>query len=91
MRTPDEFESAAQEHDIARWPLHNCSFCQYEVAYLFDGPDVAIDTGCNCVPGPPTIRSTTWANVANQYNIQDNDRVIAKYDEFWHFTEAARG
>lgn len=88
MRTAEDFKTASGNHGIERWDLHECSFCHYPVAYLMKGAAVAIDTGCWCVPGPMSIRETTWDEVAEQYNMQTTDSVIARYDEFWHFETA---
>lgn len=91
MRHAEEFERAARERGITRWPLHNCSMCHYQCGFVFSDGQVAYDAGCYCSGGG--LQPRTTEDVAAQYNMQRHPDVIAKYDAFWGFgpTEQADG
>jgi hypothetical protein len=81
----EDFRKAAIERGIERWPMHKCSICGYQCAYLFNWADteVAYDAGCHCSPRTPEVRS--WEDVARHYKMQTALSVILDYDEFWGF------
>jgi len=80
-----EFETAAQLHKITSWHIPPCSACKYECRFIIqlDSKEVEYDAGCYCVRKSPTPSS--WKDVAQHYNMQDNSTTIAKMDQFWHF------
>lgn len=84
-RKPEEFRDAVMTKGITQWPIHRCSICGYQCAYLFNYADAEVmyDAGCDCVIRWPMPR--TWADVAAQYNMQSHPPVIAAYDAFWGF------
>lgn len=85
-RSIDEFKQAIKVKEIKFWPIHNCSFCHYECGYLFREDKVFYDSGCHCVTYL-NVRPMVWLDVANMYNVQRNEKMIKKFDEFFGFTE----
>lgn len=85
-RTADEFRQAAEEHGLVSWPINRCTFCGYQCAFVITEGHVYYDAGCWCVRVPDKLRPTSWGEVADHYNRQDNADVIAQMDEHWHFT-----
>jgi hypothetical protein len=84
-RTADEFKEAAEVQGHTKWPIHKCSMCGYQCAFLFNAGEVSYDNGCNCVTfrTPPSRR--TWDDVAAHYNRQSDAKVIEKMNRFWGF------
>ncbi len=86
-RTAEEFRLSAINNKIDCWPIHDCSLCGYECAYLFFQyieNDVVYDSGCDCTfQRVKHIR--TWEDVAVQFNRQSHPDTIAKYNNFWKF------
>ena len=88
MKTSEDFKKSAQENNIEYWPIHNCSMCDYECAFIFNfvGHDVIYDAGCNCTGMGYSRYPRTWDSVAEQYNLNiKNPDIIKKYNEFWKF------
>ncbi len=84
MKKPIDFQISAQKNGITRWDVHNCSFCNYACGYVFEGVQVFYDSACDCVTYS-YLQPRDWNCVAAQYNMQTNDEVIKKMNEFWHF------
>lgn len=85
-RTAQEFRSAAIKYSISTWRFRECSICGCPIGYLFfQDREVYFDGGCDCCWGD--LRPSTWEDVAEFYNMQTNDKMIAEFDEFWHFNE----
>lgn len=85
-RTPQEFRDAAIKHNISTWELRECFICGCPIGYLFfRDREVYFDGGCDCCDGG--LRPSSWEEVAEHYNIQTNENVIAEYDNFWHFND----
>lgn len=87
MKKADDFKTAAKEKGIIFWPVHNCSICDYECGFLFyefPGNDVVYDHGCHCT-WKKNFTAQAWDDVAKQYNIQGNKKVMQEYAEFWGF------
>ncbi len=85
-RSAEDFKKQAKEKGITRWVIHHCSMCDYPCGYLFNGDKVEYDAGCGCVTYRD-VQSRTWDNVAEHYNMQKNEKVIAQMDKFWGFTK----
>lgn len=85
MRSSEEFKIQAAKIGITRWPIHNCSICGYPCGYLFHDDQVFYDSGCDCV-NYADIQPKTWEDVAQQYNMQTNEKYIAEMDSFWGFS-----
>ena len=87
-RTGKEFRAAAVKHGIHEWKSHDCAICGYIVGWLFGEEHelVIFDHGCDCT-GRRSHSTKTWEDVANNYNIQTNEKVIAEMDKFWGFSE----
>ncbi len=88
QRHPIEFANAAVKNNIEEWIIHNCSMCGYGCRYLIDLPslDVRYDTGCHCT-NRINIHVSSWGSIATHYNMQSNENVIAKMNEFWVFDQ----
>lgn len=84
MKTVENFQQAAEKEEITFWPIHDCSMCGYECGYIIDGDRVSYDNGCDCVYNPP--RQSNWQELADHYNRQQNEHVIAEMDAFWNFS-----
>ncbi len=89
-RAAEEFQQAALEHQITRWPLHRCSICDYLCSYLMEGPQVGYDSGCDCT-GRYMVELRSFQDLADHYNMQSAPSVIAGYDAFWHFDDGGVG
>lgn len=87
-RVGSDFRAAAEAHRITKWQIHACSLCGYPCSFLFRGDEVFYDAGCDCVTMSPEPYPRSWNSVAEHYNLQSHPETIAKYDAFWHFTEA---
>ncbi len=87
-RAPEEFRLAATLRNIQEWYIRGCSMCDYPLSYYFftQFGDVAFDSGCDCV-SYKNIQPKDWNDVARQYNIQTDEKIIEKYDAFWGFTK----
>jgi hypothetical protein len=84
LRLAHEFQAQARERDIALWKIGNCSVCGVAICYVFDGDAAFLDRSCDCTNlGKPEHR--TWSDVANHYNRQTHQHVIAEMDRFWGF------
>ncbi len=85
-RTAEEFKQAAIKLGISKWDSHECVMCGYMVGYVFGENHelVEFDHGCNCT-GRYVRTPHTWDHVANYYNIQSHQEVIADMDKFWGF------
>lgn len=67
--------------------IRDCSICGVPIGYIFfHDREVYFDGSCGCCCGSPRLSS--WEEVAEHYNRQTNECVIAQYDEFWHFNES---
>lgn len=82
----EDFRNQAEKLGITKWPSHNCSFCTYGVGFIFTPISVYYDNGCNCSSyGPSPYRESSWDEVAERYNMQDNENTIKEMDKFWGF------
>jgi hypothetical protein len=86
VRDSEQFKQAAIKNGITKWESHGCSICGYIVGHIFspDYEQVAFDHGCDCT-GRYSHSMRTWQDVADSYNMQKNEEVIKKMDEFWGF------
>jgi len=84
MKTADEFKVQAEKKEITGWDSHGCSLCGYVVGYKFKDGHVGYDNGCDCTGGQ-NVRMSSWEEVAESYNMQSNENVIRKMNEFWGF------
>jgi hypothetical protein len=87
-RTPAEFAAAAQDREITWWPIRDCSLCGTPIGYECSGYRVAFVSSCGC-SSFNGWNSRSWDDLAQHYNMQTNDSVIARYAEFWGFEEAS--
>ncbi len=85
-KTGLDFQNAAKIKRINSWHIRDCSMCKYPIKYLFahDYEKVWIDTGCYCTR-TQTIRGSSWASIAENYNMQENEQYINELNEFWGF------
>ena len=87
-RLPEHFKEAVKRLGISRWNVWNCSMCGYECGFVFRNDDsVFYDPGCGCVTHNVPLEPRTWEDVANFYNIQKNENIIAKMDALWRFVD----
>lgn len=86
MKSGEDFRKSAIENNIHHWPVHNCSMCGYECGFLFDyrGYPVVYDAGCDCTR-QYVKHERSWDDVAEQYNIQKNEKVINEMNKYWRF------
>ncbi len=85
-RSGEEFKKAAIKKGITHWDCHECGLCGYMCRWIFgeNHEIVVFDHGCDCTRR--YIHSTrTWDDVANNYNIQTSDEIIATMDKYWGF------
>jgi len=87
QRTASEFKKAVELYGIKRWHIHFCCLCGYDCGYRFIDGKVFYDNGCDCgwINPKPKLHERTWEDVAYQYNIQDDEKVIATMDKFFGF------
>lgn len=88
IRKPEEFQRHAIDHNITRWPHHDCAICGVWTAFIFADGEVFYDSACACSDFDSYPHPRTWLDIAQHYNIQTNPNVIAQMDAFWHFTPA---
>lgn len=88
-KTRIDFQVAAFDKRPAKWVIHHCGFCKYPCGYVFDSnyECVAYDRGCDCTV-QTNINECSWDRLAEQYNMQTDEEVIKKMDEFWGFDNA---
>lgn len=89
MRTPEEFRSQAIKLNINYWEHHRCAICEEPVGYYFftyPNCEVVFDSGCGCSFGS-NPRPSSWQDVAEFYNMQTDEDVIKKMDEFWRWNK----
>lgn len=86
-RSPTDFRIAAETQGITRWPHHDCAICGYTLAFIFRGDRVIFDRGCHCTKGPMEKLDSSWEEVADYYNIQTNEDVIERMNDFWNFND----
>jgi hypothetical protein len=86
-RTAVEFEEQATRHDIKEWDSHDCIMCGYMGKFVFLEGKVYYDPGCHCIGKGhgENLELRTWEEIADQYNMQDDEWKM-KYDEFWKFS-----
>lgn len=84
-KNPGDFKQATIKHGIKTWDIHNCSFCNYTVGFLFKGDLVFYDNGCDCTNHLGGMRHSSFKEVARHYNMQSSD-VKKRYNSFWKFT-----
>ena len=85
MRKPEEFRNQAIKLNINYWEHHRCAICGEPVGYYFfryPNYEVVFDSGCGCSLGT-NPRPSSWEDVAKFYNMQTNENIIKKMDEFW--------
>lgn len=75
------FYEQVEKLGITFWQLGECSFCKYQVGFIFKNGEVYYDSGCNCLPSKPFKR--TWQHVADTYNMQRDFNVIKAFNKFW--------
>jgi len=83
MRTPEEFKRQAEVKEITFWPLHDCSMCGATVGTEIRYGQASYNSSCGCGSSPN--HSPGWESVAERYNMQRDEDVIAAMDEFWGF------
>lgn len=85
-KTALDFKEAAKRIKAAKWFVRLCSICRYPCGYVFsaDYEHVGYDSGCYCVKYE-NIQPRDWEYLAEYYNMQCNENVIKKMDEFWGF------
>ena len=83
-KSPKDFKNAAKKLNLSKWPVHDCSICGYSCGYVFDGNNVGYDSGCDCVTWE-NIRPSSWADVADFYNMQHSPKIIEAMNRFWGF------
>jgi hypothetical protein len=86
MRPSEDFKNAAKANNITKIDSHDCSMCGYMVGYIIspDYEHVSFDHGCDCT-GRYVISERSWDDLAHRYNIQTDDNVIKRMNEFWGF------
>lgn len=80
-----DFKQQSIEHNITRWNINDCSFCDYSCGFVIKGNNVFYDNGCNCTYTPNKLRKSSFEDIARHYNMQSNEKVISEYNEFWNF------
>ncbi len=88
MKTGDDFRKAAEEKNISKWNIHDCSICGYLCGFVFSGDHqhVAYDSGCDCT-GREHYQHRIWESVAQHYNLQSHPEVIKEMNKFWGFKD----
>lgn len=71
--SPNQVKAAVAAAKRKFWKVHDCSMCGYPCGYLFNDDEVAYDSGCDCVRYSPVIQPRTYADVANQINMQNDE------------------
>jgi hypothetical protein len=86
IKSPEDFKEAAKANGISKVDSHNCSICGYTVGYQFSPnyEEVKFDHGCDCT-GRYIKSPRTWQYVADDYNRQSSEKVIAEMNKFWGF------
>lgn len=85
-RTAEEFAAAVKSLGISELVVRECSSCGYALKYLFRGDKVFYDSGCHCVDYGPDIQPRSYHEVADYYNRQTSERVIADLNSVFGFT-----
>lgn len=89
MKTLERFREQAIKLGKHFWEHHRCAICGEPVGYyFFSYPpyEVVFDSTCGC-SHIHSIHPSSWEDVAEFYNMQDNSDVIKKMDEYWEWEE----
>lgn len=87
MKTAIDFKNAAIRKEIKRWDIHNCSMCNYACGYVIDNDRVFYDSGCDCTYRGQNLSPRSFEDIADHYNMQSNETVIQRMNEFWGFSD----
>jgi|AntDeeMinimDraft_5_1070356.scaffolds.fasta_scaffold03970_6 hypothetical protein len=83
MKTAEQFKNQAELKGITFWESHKCGLCGAPVGTEIKNGEASYNSSCGCGQSPN--HSHGWDNVADRYNMQSNEDVITKMDEFWGF------
>ena len=87
-RTEEEFKESVIKNKITEFKIRKCSFCHYDIKYVFDGDTISLDTGCDCVTYGPVITEISWDDLVSRYNDNiDVPNFISRMDEKFKFNE----
>jgi hypothetical protein len=85
IKTPDEMEAQAIEHNILFWNIRDCSICSAPIGYNFNHTTnkVYFDSSCDCSQSIP--KESDWQDVANHYNSKSLSPNFKEVERFWKF------
>ena len=75
--TGEEVKAMMIEHNNDYAFSRLCSICRYPLGHIvrsFDEDDVVFNAGCDCTSRGPVYRYSSFDDIANSYNIQNNDK-----------------
>lgn len=79
--TAEEIEQTIQQKNLSNWFERNCSICDCEYGYLFEGGRVLFSSSCHCAISYP--RESSHQEIADYVNMQHNEGVIERLLSFW--------
>jgi len=88
--TPEQLQALSYERRITRWISEECPTCDYKIHYKFSGEDnntVQFDPGCTCSDIEtfrPKYVNSSWKEVAEYINGQQDMEKIKQIKEFWN-------
>ncbi len=71
--TANEVKELIQTNNITFINIHSCSMCNYPCGYIIEGDNLSYDSGCYCVRSPSGPHPRTFADLANNHNMQSNE------------------
>lgn len=101
MKTADDFRESALKNPKGCWKISDCSICGCPLIFIFSNrlyqnqfltflsknikPEVQWSGGCYCVYKKNKPRASSWQEIADHYNLQIDQEIIKKYNDFWGF------
>lgn len=75
--TPEEVKKIIQENEVSFVPNHDCSLCGVTVGYHINDIEqelIWFRSACGCGVGGEGGHWSSFSDIADWYNMQDNDK-----------------